>query len=193
MSDMLDWDPVPLLVMLHFQKEFITPGRRYEISHSAPVISAAKALLNAWRGQRLPILHIMRVQASHWFNRAAPFSDWIDDLRPQPAELLFESNQVSAYTSEDVRRYIHEIRSPMIVLAGMTLNEAVMSFTIEAGSRGHNVLLAEDAVGIADVDGVQGEDVKRVLLDALKKFARVETAKSLIERINHLAYREPHV
>jgi len=143
--------------------------------------SRCLALLELWRAELWPVLHLKRIAQAEWFDPASDITDWVEAFRPRPGEMVFEHPLPSAYSASRFAEYMASLRGVCCLLAGCSLDETVLATAIEGFHRGHRFRVVADAVtcpqpGIVDADGYRAS-----MMSAIGKFAGVELSSDLIE------------
>jgi nicotinamidase-related amidase len=143
--------------------------------------SRCLALLELWRAELWPVLHLKRIAQAEWFDPSSNATDWVAAFRPQPGEMVFEHPLPSAYSSSRFAEYMASMKHVHCLMAGCSLDETVLATVIEGFHRGHRFRVVADAVtcsqpGIADADGYCAS-----MMSAIGKFAGVEQSSDLIE------------
>src|ERR1700710_2947395 len=149
-------DP-PILICADLQTEYLTEGRSHVITDAEAVTSRCQELLNLWRGNLWPIIHLKRIAQAAWFNPGSTLPDWIADLKPRPGELTFEHPLPSAYSSARFAEYMANMKNVRCVLLGFSLDETILSTVVDGFHRSHRYQIVSDAVacrraGVGDAD-----------------------------------------
>ena len=173
-------DP-PILVCADLQIEYLTEGRRHAIDDAEAVTSRCLALLSLWRENLWPILHLKRIAQAAWFNPASNLTNWIEDFRPRPGELVFEHPLPSAYSSMRFAEYMSTMRSVRCLVSGFSLDETILSTVVEGFHRGHRYQVVGDAVACRRPGVGDAASYKMSVVRAIGNFAGVPDSAGLIE------------
>jgi len=143
--------------------------------------SRCLALLELWRAELWPVLHLKRIAQAAWFDPASDVTDWAAGFRPRPGELVFEHPLPSAYSSSRFAEYMASLKHVHCLVAGCSLDETVLATVIEGFHRSHRFRVVIDAVTCSHA-GIVGSDAYGAsMLVAIGKFAGVELTSDLIE------------
>ena len=164
-------DP-PILVCADLQIEYLGEG-------ADAVTSRCGVLLSLWRENLWPVLHLKRIAQAAWFNPASNLTDWIEQFRPRPGEMVFEHPLPSAYSSTRFAEYMSSMKNIRCAVVGFSLDETVLATVVEGFHRGHRYQVIADAVacGRADI----ADAYKLSMVRAAGNFAGVADSGDLIE------------
>ena len=70
----------------------------------------------------------------------------VDELRPLPHELVIDKNSSSPFNSTGIDQVLHNMGIETLCVAGMATAQCVETTSRDAGDRGYNVIVVEDAV-----------------------------------------------
>ena len=103
-------DP-PVLVCADIQTQYL--GDEDATGREA---SRCLALLELWRAELWPVLHLKRIAQAAWFDPASVVTDWVAAFWPRPGEMVFEHPLPSAYRDRKSTRlnssHIQKSRMP---------------------------------------------------------------------------------
>ena len=164
----------PILVCADLQAQYLD-----EIA--GPEATRCLALLELWRVELWPVLHLKRIAQAAWFDPSSDLTDWSAAFRPKPGEMVFEHSLPSAYSSSRFAEYMASMKDIRCVMAGCSLDETVLATVIEGFHRSHRFRVVTDAVtcsrpGISDHDAYTAS-----ILTAIGKFAGTALSTDLIE------------
>ena len=71
--------------------------------------------------------------------------DVVDDLAPEPGELVIDKNSSGAFNSSGIDRYLQAMGLQNLVFCGAATSRCVDNTARGAADRGYNVILVEDA------------------------------------------------
>src|SRR5262245_44370782 len=112
-------DP-PILVCADVQAQYL--GRE---GAGDPEVSRLLTLLELWRAELWPVLHLKRIAQVAWFDPASNLTDWVAAFRPQPGEMVFEHPLPSAYSSSRFAEYMASMKGVHCLMAGNSLDETI--------------------------------------------------------------------
>lgn len=172
-------NPPPLLLCVDLQKEHLAPGRRHVMVDVDDVLAKCSTILAQWRSRLWPVAHLKRVAQSTWFNAASALTDWLDELRPLPGEMVFEHPLPSGYSSTRFSTYMCDIgRSSRVYIIGFSLEESILATVVEGFHRGHTVRVVADAVACSRPDRPETCEqsvYRHVLLGLTANYAALES------------------
>lgn len=171
-----------LLLCMNLQKEHLAPGRRHMMADTDDVLGACAAITEGWRKRLWPIVHLKRIAHAAWFNPASAMTDWIDEYRPRPGELIFEHPLPSAYSSARFAAYMSEIGSATrIVMVGFSLDQSILATVIDGFHRGHSLRVTGDAVASRKPDYCELPVYRHALLDLVSEYASIDTLENALD------------
>src|SRR5262245_41514900 len=115
-------------------------------------VSRCLALLDLWRTELWPVLHLKRIAQAAWFDPASDVTDWAAGFRPRPGELVFEHPLPSAYSSSRFAEYMASLKNIRCVVTGLSLDETILATVVEGFHRGHRYQIIADAVACSRGD-----------------------------------------
>lgn len=167
-------DP-PILVCADLQVQHL---RDHGIAGDA--VSRCLALLELWRAELWPVLHLKRIAQAAWFDPGSRLTEWVAEFRPRPGEMVFEHPLPSAYSSSRFADYMASMRSVHCLVAGCSLDQTILATVVEGFHRGHRFGVVADAVTCLPAAG-DAEADPQSMLRAIGQFAGVELSVRLIE------------
>jgi nicotinamidase-related amidase len=179
-SSPVDGDP-PVLICADLQIEYLTEGRRHVITDAERVTSRCLELLNLWRGNLWPIIHLKRIAHAAWFNPASNLTDWIADLKPRPGELTFEHPLPSAYSSARFAEYMANMKNVRCVVSGFSLDETVLSTVVDGFHRSHRYQIVGDAVACRRAGVGDADSYKMAVVNVIGNYAGILQSSDLTE------------
>ena len=166
-------DP-PVLVCADIQAQYL--GDECVAGREA---SCCLALLELWRAELWPVLHLKRIAQAQWFDPASDVTDWVAAFRPRPGEMVFEHPLPSAYSSSRFAEYMANMKHVHCLMAGCALDETILATVIEGFHRGHRFRVVGDAVTCAS--SCSDDAYSAAMMRAISKFAGIEQSSDLIE------------
>jgi len=143
--------------------------------------SRCLALLELWRAELWPVLHLKRIAQAEWFDPASDVTDWVESFRPRPGEMVFEHPLPSAYSASRFAEYMASMRGVRCLMAGCSLDETILATVIEGFHRGHRFRVVVDAVTCSQPGSLDAGGYRASMLCAVGKFAGVALSSDLIE------------
>ena len=125
--------------------------QRDEVSSDMPgrcddALDKCALLLARWRDNHWPVVHLKRIARASWFEASRARSDWLNGFRPMPGELVFEHALPSAYSSSRFTEYMRNVRPETSILAGLSLDQTILSSAVDGFHRGYRHYVVTDAV-----------------------------------------------
>ncbi len=143
-------DPRTALIVVDLQKGLmgVVPSTIWD-----PLIGRAHALVTAFRARNLPIVIVTvdgtapgRTEQGRHFEAPPGFADPVDELDPQPGDILVRKQRWGAFTHSDLEQTLRSIGVTQVVVIGVATSIGVESTARQAYEAGFNVTLATDAM-----------------------------------------------
>lgn len=144
-------DPGTALIVIDLQKGLAgaLPAPTF-----AAVVERSRALADAFRAHCLPVVLVTadgiapgRTEHGRHFTDLPPgFADLIDELAPQPGDILVTKRTWGAFASSDLEQKLRARDVTQVVVTGIATSFGVESTARQAYEAGFNVTLAVDAV-----------------------------------------------
>jgi nicotinamidase-related amidase len=179
-------DP-PILVCADLQTEYLTEGRSHLIADADAITSRCLELLTLWRGNLWPVMHLKRIAQAAWFNPASNLTDWIATLKPKPGELTFEHPLPSAYSSTRFAEYMANMKAIRCIVMGFSLDETILSTTVDGFHRSHSFQVVRDAVACRRPAAGDTAVYKEAVITVIGNYARVRGSSDLIAESSEVA------
>ena len=148
---------------------------------SAREVSRCMALLELWRTELWPVLHLKRVAQAAWFDPEPNLTDWAAPFRPRPGEMVFEHPLPSAYSSSRFAEFMASMRGVHCLMAGCSLDETILATVVEGFHRSHRLAVVGDAVLCVPSGTGDGERYRVAMTRAIGKFADIRQSSRLID------------
>jgi biuret amidohydrolase len=164
------------LIVIDMQRDFIEPGGfgaalGNDVSHLAAAVAPTRALLDAWRSRRWPIVHTRESHASDLSDcppakrergspplrigdagpmgrllvRGEPGCEIVPALAPLAGETVIDKPGKGAFFATGLHDTLRALGVTQLVFAGVTTEVCVQTTMREANDRGYEGLLVEDA------------------------------------------------
>jgi nicotinamidase-related amidase len=153
---------VPIVVFVDLQQEYLAAPRLLAIPDIDAALENCRRLLGHCRYAGLPVAFTRFLDHSAFFNRATPFSHWIEGFEPQRNEMIFERSSPSCYACDSFSSLMGQNRGGF-VLAGFAGESACLSTLIDAHHRNHKAVFLHDASASHPLDDVSAEDIHRAV------------------------------
>ena len=163
-----------VLVVIDMQRDFLMPGGFGEslgndVSQLRRTIEPLAALMTAWRGAGLPIIHTREGHepdlsdcppsklARGAIGQQGAFGrilirgeyghDIIDELQPLPGEEVIDKPGKGAFYATDLSEILEKSGIEKLIVTGVTTEVCVHTTVREANDRGYDCLVLADCVG----------------------------------------------
>lgn len=164
------------LVVIDMQRDFIEPGGfgaslGNDVSLLASAVAPTRALLDAWRARRWPIVHTRESHASDLSDcppakrhrgspklrigdpgpmgrllvRGEPGCEIVPALAPEAGEIVIDKPGKGAFHATGLQAELQRLAVTQLVFAGVTTEVCVQTTMREANDRGYDGLLVEEA------------------------------------------------
>ena len=161
------------LVVIDIQREYIAPGRRFQIQGIGPSLKNAYTMLRFARNQGWPIVHVQHLQDGDLFNRTSDTSDFIDGFVPEAGEVLAVKGNYSSFSSPDFVKFVAAHPDHELVVVGYGTTMCCLSTIVDGYHRGHRFALVEDATAARAARGHSEASMHDHAVATLEPFARL--------------------
>ncbi|HEU5069649.1 MAG TPA: aldehyde dehydrogenase family protein [Verrucomicrobiae bacterium] len=177
----------PALLLIDLQADYLaSPGLQPD---PARLVTQTAALLQGWRAQQWPVIHVWTTvrrdepdrRLPHWQiqgrwrceagteGHAPPAA-----LRPLAGEPIIHKQGFNAYANGELEAALNQLHCDAVVLAGLHLHACVRTAAVESLERRRAVIIVEDAV--ASNDPVHAAAVRRWLAERCVRFEPMSSA-----------------
>lgn len=178
--------PKVALLLIDFQKGFDDPV--WGVRNNPEAESKAALLLQKWRHECLPVIHIQHCSSDSNSPLQAHLcgNEFKDDVQPIEGETVLTKTVNSAFIGTSLETYLRENDIGSLVIAGLTTDHCVSTTTRMAGNFGFNVMLVSDATATFDRTGEDGQHYSAELIHKIHlaslhaEFCQVCTSKELL-------------
>jgi len=175
-----------IVAFADFQREYVAAGRAFAISDPNAALARSRRWLETARTMMLPIAHFRQYRSGTYFNRAAPFADWIEGFRPRTDEILYERSLPSCYADSGFSDFTTHIADPLIILAGLSADQVGLATAVEASSRGHRVIFVSDCSATPSLGRLSEADAHRAVSAIVSSYADVLSLDQLLAEFDSL-------
>lgn len=144
-------DPMSALIVIDLQKglAMMVPAAAF-----APVVEKSRALADAFRARGLPVVLVTadgtapgRAEQSRSLGNLPPgFADVVDEMDPQPGDILVRKQTWGVFASSDLEARLKALGVTQVVVTGVATSAGVESTARQAYEAGFNVTIPVDAV-----------------------------------------------
>jgi len=178
------------LLIIDIQNDYF-PGGAMELVGSREAGDQAGQLLNAFRSQSLPVVHIQHISTrpgAAFFLPDTPGVDIHDCVAPVTGEPVVQKNYPNCFRGTPLLDHLRDRRIDRLVIAGMMTHMCVDTTVRAAFDLGFQCLLAHDACAARDLafgdKCVPAEAVQTGFLAALNGlFAKVLSVDDICARL----------
>jgi nicotinamidase-related amidase len=152
----------PVLLIIDMQNDFVREGAPMQMPGSGNIIANIRDVLEAFRNQGHPVIHVVRIQRSDGsdveiFRREAfksvpfavegtPGSEIIDELMPEKGEYIIRKNRMSAFMNTDLDLLLRSLGIDTVFVTGIQTPNCIRTTVFDAAALGYHTILVEDAV-----------------------------------------------
>jgi len=175
------------LLIIDIQNDYF-PGGRMELEGSEAAGLEAKALLEAFRARKLPVIHVQHVSTRPGATFFLPETDGVrihENVRPAAGETVVTKHFPNAFRETGLADTLRGRGIDALVIAGMMSHMCIDTSTRAAADAGFACTLAHDACATRDLafgdTKVPAAQVHAAFMAAMNgAFAKVVTAGEAI-------------
>lgn len=194
------------LLVVDMQRGFVEPGQAMEVPPARETVPVIRALLEAFRTARLPVVFTAFVyspsvpllvgelhpehkpappNAPRGFGRPSscclegdPSADVIDALAPREDEPVIRKRWYDAFAGSELDGVLRARRIASLVVTGTMTDICVLATVVGAFNREYRVTVVDDAVATL------WPEIQRATLDIIgRAFGRVVSSKSVLDTL----------
>lgn len=177
-----------ILVLIHIQKEYVTPGRPFYLSGIEPSLENCRQLLDFARKNHWDVIHIQHSngEAAERFNPKTTFFDFAEGFEPRGSEKHFVKNDFSCYSSAECSTHLEHLLlshpDAAVYLIGYNTIMCCLSTLEEARRKGHKMHLVKDATYAKAIPNVSEKEMHQIMLGvyAAKGLANLVETQALM-------------
>ena len=174
-----DSSVAPCLVLVDMQQEYVTGSRLMALPDADTALANCRAALDYARSRGFPVAFLRQVSRSAYFNPATAFSGWIKGFEPTGADMVFEREYPSCYSSSMFAQFM-EGCGGNFVLAGFAGETACLSTAIEAFHRKHCFSYLADASASHGLGDLPAADVQNAVTNIIGVYGEIVNTCSWI-------------
>jgi len=175
------------LLIIDIQNDYF-PGGAMELVGSTEAAAKVRELLDTFRQQGLPIVHMQHVSTRPGATFFLPNTKGVEiheQVRPLDGETVFQKNYPNSFRDTPLLEHLRARNVSKLVIAGMMTHMCVDSSTRAAADLGFQCVLAGDACATKSLTfagaSVSAENVHNAFLAALNGlFAKVQSAGEIV-------------
>lgn len=139
----------PVLLVIDIQN-FYFAGGKIPLVGSVEASLRAKALLEAFRAKKLPVIHIRHVPKQDPATKD-PAYEIHPNVSPAPGEAVVAKQYANSFRETDLQARLTALGVKTVVICGMQTHMCAEAATRNAADLGYNVILARDACATRDL------------------------------------------
>jgi nicotinamidase-related amidase len=171
-----DSSVAPCLVLIDMQQEYVAGSRLMALPHAAAALENCRAALTHARSKGFPVAFIRQFSRSAYFNPATAFSGWISGFEPTGADMVFERENPSCYSSPLFAQFMESCRGHF-ALAGFAGETACLSTAIDAFHRKHRFSYLPDASASHGLGELSAADVQKAVTGIVGVYGEIVTTR----------------
>lgn len=159
---MADPSVAPCFVLVDLQREYVAGSRLMAMPGAKSVLAKCLAALRHARTKGFPIAYVRQKSRSSFFNPATSFFDWIVDFEPTAADMIFDRDKPSCYSSKHFSELMDSCGGNF-VFAGFAGETACLSTAIDAYHRNHRFTYLADASASHELGSISADEVQKAI------------------------------
>ncbi len=185
LADRIGFGERPALLVIDFIKAYTTPGSPLYAAPGVPdAVRASQPVLAAARAAAIPVIYtavayapdgrdggifVIKVPALRQLTHDSPLIEIVDELRPQPDELVIEKKYASAFFGTHLAATLTALRVDTLILIGCSTSGCIRASAVDGMQHGFRVIVPRECVGdrapephlanLFDIDGKYGDVV----------------------------------
>ncbi len=171
-----DSSVAPCLVLIDMQQEYVADSRLMALPDAAAALENCRAALDHARSRGFPVAFIRQFSRSAYFNRATSFSGWISGFEPTGADMVFERENPSCYSSPLFAQFMEGCKGHF-ALAGFAGETACLSTAIDAFHRKHRFSYLADASASHGLGELSAADVQKAVTKIVGVYGEIVTTR----------------
>jgi nicotinamidase-related amidase len=176
---MTDPSVAPCFVLADLQQAYITGPRFMEMPAAKSVLVNCRAALQHARAMGFPVAYVRQSSQTPFFNPVTNFFNWIVGFEPTAADIVFERNKPSCYSSKHFSDLMDSCHGHF-VLAGFAGETACLSTAIDAYHRNHRFTYLADASASHELGGLSASDVHEAITQIVGVYGTILNTNSWI-------------
>ncbi len=135
------------LVLVDIQHDYF-PGGRMEVVGAVEASLAAKNLLDFFRAEKLPIVHIQHISTRPGATFFLPDTvgiDFHESVLPLPDETVIKKHFPNSFRGTDLKKHLQARHVRELVICGMMSHICIDSTVRAAFDKGYQCMMAHDA------------------------------------------------
>ena len=174
------------LLLIDIQNDYF-PGGKVELEGQLEAAAQARRLLDFFRQQRWPTVHIQHISNRPGATFFLPNTDGLklhESIAPLPGETVIVKHFPNSFRETNLLEHLQQHKVERLVLCGSMTHMCVDAGVRAASDLGYPVLLAADACATRTLayggTTVPAAQVQAAFLTALKSYAQVLTTDEIL-------------
>jgi nicotinamidase-related amidase/ketosteroid isomerase-like protein len=148
LSEPLTQDKRTALVLVDFQNDYFEGGK-FPLEESEQAAMQAGKLLNKFRDQNLPVIHIQHIFKDENIAFFAPDTNGIEihhSVAPKDNEVVIVKHYIDSFTETNLEQTLTELGIHNLVIVGAMAQACVQTICRTATHKGYECTVIEDAI-----------------------------------------------
>src|SRR5215467_15279784 len=175
-----DSSVAPCLVLVDMQQEYVTCSRLMALPDADAALANCRAALDHARSKGFPVAFVRQFSRSAYFNRATAFSGWIEGFEPTGADMVFERESPSCYSSAPFAQFMDGCGGHF-ALAGFAGETACLSTAIDAFHRKHRFSYLADASASHRLGELSAAEVQNAVTGIVGVYGEIVTTRDWMD------------
>jgi nicotinamidase-related amidase len=144
----------PSLLIVDLQRDYF-PGGAFPLPHAPEAIEAAGRVLDAWRSEGRPVVHLRHVWDAPDATFMRPGTDGVEihaRVAPADGESVIDKAMPNGFVGTDLEEQLRGLDTDELVVLGMMSNMCVDGTARAAADLGFSVTVVHDACAAADLE-----------------------------------------
>ena len=175
------------LVLVDIQQDYFSRGRM-EVVGAVEATQAAKKLLDFFRAEKLPIVHIQHISTRPGATFFLPDTEGIDfheSVLPLPDETIIKKHFPNSFRGTDLKKHLQARHVRELVICGMMSHMCIDATVRAAFDKGYQCTVAHDACAarnlVFDGSDIPARSVHGAFMAALGAvYAKVASTNDII-------------
>jgi len=175
------------LLIIDIQNDYFEGGKN-TLKNSLEASERAKKILEKFRNEKLPVIHIQHVSSRPNATFFLPNTQGVKihpNVQPLEGETIITKNVPNSFINTDLQDTLKKLKVDELIICGMMTHMCVDATTRAAKDLGYTCILIGDACATCDLEingeKIQAKQVQNSFLAALSYYyATVITAKEFV-------------
>lgn len=182
------------LLLIDIQNDYF-PGGRMPLQHSLEASQKAKEMLQTYRDQKLPVIHVQHISTRPDAVHFLPCTKGVEfhvDVLPLKSETLIKKHYPNSFKDTNLHNYLVKNKINHLAIAGMMTHLCVDATVRAAYDLGFSCTILQDACATKDLEFnntmISAQHVQYAFLAALQStYASIVNVKEFQQMIGSRA------